>query len=354
MAVFDILPDKNLRAVDIRDTLLANGADWSNEEVKDANYIPNYFKEGAKINKWSRYKPINILENKLDVSESIFVFYKFGLSIIHTLSIEAAVQEIRERGYAVGYNDKYPSTLLRLSDFRRYNSKAVSPNQIKKVEIVHKGVATIGDNYHTLFKTSATDSFEIKTKELFGYEAAELYPGVIVDFGGDDYFWGNESFNWNYPQLKNMKGVAKITHILTSIEVSQNLPFPVGCEVFVAADDDNYYDCLVTNQYPDNYFKFYIMFGDVRKENEKITWELTVSAIGREYRGGKTNGLYVTLKHRTDGGVEDESIGTHQISDFYCEKDKSYKFNGTFLTSYNNDLYLEVWEDAKKWDTHWF
>ena len=53
MAVYDILPKTNLKQEDIRDTLNAYGASVG-------EYGPEYFSEDANLNMWSRYKPLRI------------------------------------------------------------------------------------------------------------------------------------------------------------------------------------------------------------------------------------------------------------------------------------------------------
>lgn len=51
MAVYDILPDTNLKGVDVRDTLNANGGSVGDN-------FTSFFTSGANINMWSKYKPV--------------------------------------------------------------------------------------------------------------------------------------------------------------------------------------------------------------------------------------------------------------------------------------------------------
>ena len=128
MAVYKVLPEKNLRAVDIRDTLLANGADWSNEVVKNANYLPNYFKEASKINKWSRWKPVgnkSILQSEFDFPKN----EKYIEGVIEKFGIQYGKNKNWDNIHDISwvYNNDFTGFPLRLDDFRNYNTEAQSP-----------------------------------------------------------------------------------------------------------------------------------------------------------------------------------------------------------------------------------
>lgn len=110
MAVYDKLPESNLRAEDIRDTLLANGADWSNSATPNANYLPNYFKREANINMWSLRKPVK--------NSSIF-----GSVDQSGLGVKGDKDKLIFHDLPIG-GDKEP---LRLGDFRGYNAKELPP-----------------------------------------------------------------------------------------------------------------------------------------------------------------------------------------------------------------------------------
>ena len=51
MAVYEILPDTDLKGVDVRDTLNANGGSVGDN-------FTSFFTSGANLNKWSKYKPV--------------------------------------------------------------------------------------------------------------------------------------------------------------------------------------------------------------------------------------------------------------------------------------------------------
>lgn len=137
MAVYDKLPERNLKAEDIRDTLLANGADWSNTPTPNANYLPNYFRKESNINMWSYNKPTrheSILPQD-DTNQAFDGSYDI-LTPIRQHNPDDYYRELptilnwRWLGYEIF--GKYP---LRLSDYAGYNSKALTPIEISREEL---------------------------------------------------------------------------------------------------------------------------------------------------------------------------------------------------------------------------
>lgn len=132
MAVYDILPDTNLKGVDVRDTLNANGG-----SVGDT--FTSFFTSGANINMWSKYKPVvsTDLFHSLDEWKGLNGFkgaYKgdngdCGLTIPTRATI-AEFRTILESGTAMwSYTPPTggQSQPMRVGDFRGYNPKAVNP-----------------------------------------------------------------------------------------------------------------------------------------------------------------------------------------------------------------------------------
>lgn len=114
----DTLPSTNLEYQDVRDTLNANGGVVNND-------VSSSFKESARINKWSRHKPIR--SSKLfDLSDDDFKNANFGLSLpnYYPQDFKGAINNatydyLLPRG---GASEPY-----RLGDFRLYRPSTVSP-----------------------------------------------------------------------------------------------------------------------------------------------------------------------------------------------------------------------------------
>lgn len=120
MAVYQLLPETNLRAEDIRDTLNANEGRVSNRWV-------SFFTSSANINMWARYKPVRKNEDSTDMN-----FYKAedgncGFSVKSTThpTLIGALLDGEMNGWEYqlprgkAYNEPF-----RLGDFRTYNPKA--------------------------------------------------------------------------------------------------------------------------------------------------------------------------------------------------------------------------------------
>ena len=192
MAVFDILPDKNLRAVDIRDTLLANGADWSNEEVKDANYIPNYFKEGANINIYSKRKPTEC-GNKLHYAPTDwFENVQYGIILN---KYRYADKDKFYNDYINGLCDikiEEPKT-KRLSDFCGYFPGAINPVFVDQLE----EIVTVGKTEFEVDIGGGT-THNVGFYDIYPPEYRHL--GVRVSFN-NYVFWTSNPIDWDNPSI---------------------------------------------------------------------------------------------------------------------------------------------------------
>lgn len=117
MAVKTILPTTNLEYSDVRDTLNANGGSVNNN-------MASLYSESAKINRWSKYKPVTYYKDFPEFEEDWWKGddKKCGLNIMDT-SVDGEIINIYNSGNAYTYvpvsNNKY-----RLGDFRGYFPKA--------------------------------------------------------------------------------------------------------------------------------------------------------------------------------------------------------------------------------------
>lgn len=192
MAVFDILPENNLRAEDIRDTLLANGADWSNEVVKNANYLPNYFKKGAKINMYSKRKPTEC-GNKLDYAPTDwFENVQYGI-VLKKYRYSDRNQFYTD--YINGICDikiEEPK-VKRLSDFCGYFPGAINPvfvDQLDEIVTVGKTEFEIDINGGTVHNVGFYDIYPEEYRHL----------GVRVSFE-NHVFWTSNPIDWENPSI---------------------------------------------------------------------------------------------------------------------------------------------------------
>lgn len=172
MAVKDVLPKENLRAVDIRDTLIAHGADWSNVEGnKSANYLPNYFREEAKINKWSKRKPM--ISTNLYYTES-GDDGRYGLKINRSSTNNISPILNQDFKYTLPSGDR--GNPFRLSDFAGYAPNSKTPLKSYKVPTI------IEAEYETLivFDNNLADDGALKLRDIFAFEQGDKDVGLLI------------------------------------------------------------------------------------------------------------------------------------------------------------------------------
>lgn len=350
MAVYDILPSTNLRAVDIRDTLLANGANWSTSPIKNANYLPNYFRKEANINMWSRYKPVvsNILTT---MDDDDYIKANFGLTIFKSsgYGYKELFDKIEEINSAIIY--EIPETKLRLGDFRGYDAQAISPTEIDQVKEVKKGSAMDGENYVTTFRTFVNHfSSNIKFEELYGSDFRDIHYGVIIKTQ-DYFFWGNADFNWNEFGLRPVVGEAKILHILSSEPVIYTEAPSRDAVIYAVGNVDNYYDCIITNDYGTGSLEFRGWIVNVAKSNDRVNYTFEITSDGDIYRGGWARNILMVIKEVVGGVEENPTLGTDSYPDYFSAKGTSKRFNGSMILPFNaeeGDSYdLELWIGGK-------
>ena len=116
MAVHSILPKENLTGDDIRDTLNANGGRVTND-------CTTFFSVGAGVWKWSRWKPV-IHTEPFNLTDAMLVSSHFGLTT-PAGSNDPATAASGEYIYNLPAGNM--AQPWRMSDFRNYNPKALSP-----------------------------------------------------------------------------------------------------------------------------------------------------------------------------------------------------------------------------------
>lgn len=146
MAVLNVIPGTDLKAVDIRDTLNANGG------IVNDNFL-SYFKWSANINMWSKFKPksdsvVDIKTADLTDEQHQNVGYDintncggWGLQVVAAVNtspyqLYQSVLNNQERGVTYrlpkvgttsGSGAITIGAILRMGDFRRYFAGAVNP-----------------------------------------------------------------------------------------------------------------------------------------------------------------------------------------------------------------------------------
>lgn len=114
MAVYDILPDTNLKAEDIRDTLNAGGGNVGNNTL-------DYFTDAANINPDSKEKPMEI-DAPFDISDAQKRNACYGFDIPTSTLPDNSLYFANPT--ALGeWEYRLPTGLKRLGDFRGYDYK---------------------------------------------------------------------------------------------------------------------------------------------------------------------------------------------------------------------------------------
>lgn len=115
--IYDIIPSQNVNYNDVRDTLAASGGSVNNT-------MSSLFAEAAKINKWSKYKPVAYPQPFTDNYPN---WYKSGKGDCGYNIVASG--NIRDSVNAGSWDYILPqggeSEPFRLGDFRGYNTKAV-------------------------------------------------------------------------------------------------------------------------------------------------------------------------------------------------------------------------------------
>ena len=185
MAEYDILPNKNLKVSDIRDTLNTNGGTTDNE-------FSSLFRENAKINKWSKRKPTKyrgMLFEKGDetpmqwqADDGLCGFAEDSVMFGVLENLVEAVEEGNIFVYELPTGDPY---FYRMGDFRSYNPKAKSPIwsfeasgqiDLNAANTTYATFTILGDN-DIYEETNLTLQDIIPTSAI---SLSEYYFGVVV------------------------------------------------------------------------------------------------------------------------------------------------------------------------------
>lgn len=224
MAVYDILPNEDLRDVDVVATLNANGGIVDFEQE-------SWFKLSANVNKWSKFKPI--------CHSSLFLdgdgrwrgengLCGFTEESILFNDVSTLVNAYESKGTFVyrlpkGDFEGTPEEPFRIGDFRGYNAKAAAPIW----DFYVNGAFQSGENNSTIDcelvdNHSGIDaSYNLVLGDIRpgGFNAAYWYFGCII-VANDKYFKkshssslgsdstiANKLFTVSYSDVANVCGV---------------------------------------------------------------------------------------------------------------------------------------------------
>ena len=117
MASMNIIPQTNVRADDIRDTLASHGGTVTND-------IASFFKESAKLNKWSFYKPYSYPKD-FGITDTEIYSIDCGITF-NVYPTPSSTVAALNTGTVWKYNlpTGGASSPYRLGDFRGYNPNA--------------------------------------------------------------------------------------------------------------------------------------------------------------------------------------------------------------------------------------
>lgn len=148
MAVYNILPNTNLRAEDIRDTLEDGGANFSNEYDADnyKNNALNYFNSYANINEKSLIKPISHAK-LFDITEIDYMEADYGYNIPAYSGYSNLERAIRDGINFQEWTYRLPNGSeqepFRLGDFRGYQYESTNPLPYSFEDAAYRGYSQV-------------------------------------------------------------------------------------------------------------------------------------------------------------------------------------------------------------------
>ena len=249
--VYDLIPETNVKAEDIRDTLNANGGSVSND-------LLTFFSTNAKVNKWARFKPESYKKN-FDLTDEERMSNHYGLNLTsHQYLFGSASNIVVTDGKVDISNDKNgflyklcmgtiggfeyilpqggENSPYRLGDFRGYNPSAVNP-----LPYVADGTYKYSDvGAVDIPMTIATPVPNGLTMEILSFNAnlplKNMYYGMII-YNDDltDVIFGTQTadqkdkgrnvltlLNSQYATITNKRGTYKAKTFFSNTPIALN------------------------------------------------------------------------------------------------------------------------------------
>lgn len=276
--IYQILPQVNLKAEDIRDTLNANGGSVSND-------LLTFFSTSAKVNKWARYKPESYKKD-FDLTDDERFSNHYGLSMTGYASLWGNPQKVSVTDGKIDISEDTTGFLYklckgtlgqfdyvlpkggenspyRLGDFRGYNPTAVNP-----LPQVTSGTYKYSSNgLIDVHMNIATPSINGLTMELLAYNANTplkgMYYGMIIYTDGlTDVIFGTQTAEQKskgrnvltltdsqYATITNKRGEYKAKAFMSDKPIALNDYTLASNPSIFLADDDTYSSVILVPNY---------------------------------------------------------------------------------------------------------
>lgn len=163
----DIIPTQNVTWDDIRDTLNAGGGSVT-------NVVSTAFSKSAKINKWSKYKPVRLNQDFPDYA----TYWKAQDGYCGLVPAKCGADYITDSQKEWVYNLPRggSSEPYRLGDFRGYN-----PNALPQYTPIFPTTAYANDSFDVLFsEMGVVNESTLKFKELTDFINDEFYISCVA------------------------------------------------------------------------------------------------------------------------------------------------------------------------------
>lgn len=276
--VYDLIPEINVKAEDIRDTLNANGGSVSND-------LLTFFSTSAKVNKWARYKPEDY-EKDFDLTDDERFTNHYGLSMTGYASLFGNHQKVSVTDGKIDISEDTTGFLYklckgtlgqfdyilpkggedspyRLGDFRGYNPNAVNP-----LPQVTSGTYKYSSNgLIDVHMNIATPSINGLTMELLAYNAntrlEDLFYGMIIYTDGlTDVIFGTQTAEQKsngryvltltdsqYASITSKRGEYKAKAFISDKPIALNDYTLATNPSILLADDDSFSSVVLVPNY---------------------------------------------------------------------------------------------------------
>ena len=303
---YDVVPKDNIHIPFLRNTLVNNGADWSNAPVPNVNYLPNYFNEWAKINKWSRNKPL--ISDKHELTDRDKEFLNWGIKIpVYTVRDALYDDYINNR-----IDDVYKLPVggsnqpFRMSDYRGYYPLAKNPVMMQNIDEIQSNGTTY---FNTI--TSIGSDYEVGFQEIYPKDC--IYTMVRVS-GGGTTVWATSPVVWSSRDFLDYEGEVEVFTCMTNRQITNNEPPSGGDVVAPIFAENNPYKALMFKKDTRPYYLQVSHKPIPNTEDIEFTIRVFVN---------KSGDIPEILLGLTEIG-SDIGIDSQRFKPFYGEKDEVY------------------------------
>lgn len=155
------------------------------------NYAPSYFTADARINMWSKYKPVRYTKN-FDLTNQEFQYAHYGIKV----PVAEKLNFGKDRVWMYQVPNGGSETPLRLSDFKGYYTDAVIPLAVSFPDEVYIGIQTNNEVYVKIDSAVGNlyrPDYNVLLSELF-YNELEWFIGIgINNMSRSGFVWQTTS-----------------------------------------------------------------------------------------------------------------------------------------------------------------